>query len=139
MEQKLEDGDSEIDEEKNLDVILETSRALEMVRTAELQQQQETESTEEVEDVKPDITSHDFINQNSSSGSDPQRLPQMPEHNNSFQPNQHFAAISGTTQNTSHLYNNESHSSNNCSPSESSSEREYQVGSLSNFSSLFEL
>ena len=144
MEQKLEDGDSEIDEEKNLDAIRETSRALEMAQAAEFQQEQGTEKNiaEEEEDIKPDISFSSSQNNATSITSSPsgsEILPQPQEHNNSFQPNQHFAAISGTTQNTSHLYNNESHSSNNCSPSESSSEREYQVGSLSNFSSLFEL
>ena len=136
MEQKLEDGDSEIDEEKNLDMIRET--ALESVRNAELQHQQATEQiiTEEVEDIKPDISSLEFSGQNSSSGGEPERLPQMPEHNNSFQPNQHFAALTGTTQNTSQFYNNESHSTNNRSPSEAPSEREYQVSQTEYCSSV---
>ena len=136
MEQKLEDGDSEIDEEKNLDMIRET--ALESVRNAELQHQQATEQiiTEEVEDIKPDISSLEFSSQNSSSGGEPERLPQMPEHNNSFLPNQHFAALSGTTQNTSQFYNNESHSTNNRSPSEAPSEREYQVSQIECCSSV---
>ena len=133
MEQKLEDGDSEIDEEKNLDAIRETSRALEMAQAAEFQQEQGTEKNiaEEEEDIKPDISFSSSQNNATSITSSPsgsEILPQPQEHNNSFQPNQHYPALSGATQNTSQLfYSNESHSSNNGSPSESSSEREYQV------------
>ena len=154
MEQKLEDGDSEIDEEKNLDAIRETSRALEMVRAAELQKDTtESNTGEEMEDIKPDISSQDFPGQNNSGGisapvvsSDGQSFHQTPELNNTFQPNQPFGALSGAnsvqqlqqlhsqpeqqqTQNTSqHFYSNESQSSNhNNVSSPESSEREYQV------------
>jgi len=132
MEQKLEDGDSEIEEEKNLDAIRETSRALEMVRSAELQKEQATETNiaDEIEDIKPDISSQDCSGQNNvaSISSKSERLPQQQEHNNSFQPSQHLTAQQlQQTQNTSQqFYSIESHSSNNGSPSESS-EREYQI------------
>ena len=148
MEQKLEDGDSEIEEEKNLDAIRETSRALEMVRAAELQKEA-TESTggEEMEDIKPDISSQDFTSQNAAPvvGSDSrQSFHQTAELNNTFQHNQPFGVLSGAnslqqelhsqqeqqqTQNTSqNFYSNESQSSNhNNISSPESSEREYQV------------
>ena len=156
MEQKLEDGDSEIEEEKNLDAIRETSRALEMVRAAELQKDStETNAVEEMEDIKPDISSEDFTSQNTAgsittpvvSSDSRQSFHQTPELNNSFQPNQPFGALSGANslqqlqqqlhspqeqqqiQNTSqHFYSNESQSSNhNNISSPESSEREYQV------------
>ena len=156
MEQKLEDGDSEIEEEKNLDAIRETSRALEMVRAAELQKDStETNAVEEMEDIKPDISSEDFTSQNTAgsittpvvSSDSRQSFHPTPELNNSFQPNQPFGALSGANslqqlqqqlhspqeqqqlQNTSqHFYSNESQSSNhNNISSPESSEREYQV------------
>ena len=134
MEQKLEDGDSEIDEEKNLDAIRETSQDFEPVRTTELEREQESENNiaEEIEDIKPDISTHNFNNQNNgaSISSTSEMLPQQQEHNNSFQNNQHYTAqqLQQTLNTSQHFYNrSESHSSNNGSPSESS-EREYQVG-----------
>ena len=156
MEQKLEDGDSEIEEEKNLDAIRETSRALEMVRAAELEKDStETNAVEEMEDIKPDISSEDFTSQNTAgsittpvvSSDSRQSFHPTPELNNSFQPNQPFGALSGANslqqlqqqlhspqeqqqiQNTSqHFYSNESQSSNhNNISSPESSEREYQV------------
>ena len=149
MEQKLEDGDSEIDEEKNLDAIRETSRALEMVRAAELQKETTgaNVSEEMEEDIKPDISSQDFAIQNTAGGiSAPvvssESFRPTPELSSTFQSNQHFGANSlqqlhsqpeqqqqQQTQNTSqHFYSNESQSSNhNNVSSPESSEREYQV------------